>query len=125
MMRPIEVFPGRRHQCRACKAPIVFARLARTESGKGGGAMPLDLSPNPEGNVAVRITSSRGAMVARVLAKDETHDIHSEYRGMPHFATCPERPEIKAKKFADDVEAYLQSLSKPTPEPTPTEDGAK
>lgn len=123
MLREIEVFPGRRYPCTACRAPIVFARTLRSESGAGGKMMPLDLSPNPEGNVAVRITSSRGTMVARVLGKDEDHDHYAEYRAMPHFATCPERPEVKAKKFADDVEAYLQSLSK-APEPS-TEDGAK
>jgi hypothetical protein len=115
MLRKIEVFPGRRRQCQMCKAPIVFARTMRSETGAGGKLMPLDLSPNDEGNVAVRIVNGRGAMVARVLTKGEDHDHYTEYRAMPHFATCPETPTAKGKRLAEEAENYLRDLAEGTP----------
>ena len=95
---------GRRLKCSKCQQPIVFARTMATESGRGGKAMPLDLYPNPDGNVAVRDTG-HGHLVARVLGKDEDHDRHAEVRAMPHFATCG----VEAgKQLADEVEKFVR-----------------
>ena len=69
--------------------------------------MPLDLYPNPEGNVAVRDTG-RGRLVCRVLLKDEDHDRQVETRAMPHFATCPANPAVAGKQLANDVEDFLR-----------------
>lgn len=92
-------------RCNRCKAPIVWARTVATPNGPGGKAMPLDAYPNPEGNVAVRVTDRRRSVaLARVLNKDEGHDHRSEVLAMPHFATCG----VEAgQQFADDVEAFL------------------
>jgi hypothetical protein len=95
---------SRFQKCSRCHQPIVFARTMATESGAGGKAMPLDLYPNPDGNVAVRDTG-RGRLVARVLKKDEDHDRQVEQRAMPHFATCGVE---EGKKLADEVESYLR-----------------
>lgn len=71
---------------------MVWARTLATESGRGGKAMPLDPVENPAGNVAARALSSSGQLVARVLCKDETHDVTTEIRAMPHAATCSPPP---------------------------------
>lgn len=92
--------PGRSSTCARCRAPIVWARTAATESGAGGKAMPLDPVEDLAGNVAVRAVNDRGALVARVLGKDDSLDREVELRAMPHAATCtpteppatPERP---------------------------------
>lgn len=95
---------GRALKCSRCQAPIVFARTMATESGRGGKAMPLDLYPNPDGNVAVRNTGG-GHLVARVLGKEETHDRTVEVLAMPHFATCG----VEAgKQLAEDAEKFLR-----------------
>lgn len=90
--------------CSRCRQPIVFARTLASETGTGGKSMPLDLYPNPDGNVAVRDTG-HGHLVARVLKKDETHDRQVEQLAMPHFATCG---VVEGKKLADEVEGYLR-----------------
>jgi hypothetical protein len=79
-------------KCAVCGGPIIWARTMASESGRGGKAMPLDPEPNPEGNVAARVTSRTPyglGRVCRVLAKDEQHDHQTEQLYMPHFATCP------------------------------------
>jgi len=96
--------PGRRYTCKVCDGQFVFARTQRSESGAGGKSMPLDLVPNPDGNVAVREVST-GALVARVLLKDETHDKYYEVRAMPHFATCK-------KAVTEDLIGGLEQLLK-------------
>lgn len=54
--------------------------------------MPLDPVEHPDGNVAVRDPSGRGiGLVARVLGKEELHDVTLEYLVKPHFASCPAR----------------------------------
>ncbi|TAJ21795.1 MAG: hypothetical protein EPO65_00410 [Dehalococcoidia bacterium] len=54
--------------------------------------MPLDPVENPAGNVAARVLPSSRQLVARVLCKDETHDRTTEFRAMPHAATCTPPP---------------------------------
>lgn len=97
-MLTVDRLPGRVQTCNRCKAPFVFARTVATERGKGGKPMPIDLVPRPDGNVAVRIDEGRW-LYARVLAKDETHDLHTEVLCMPHFATCG------TKKHTDELAA--------------------
>lgn len=86
-MIKLERFPGRAHQCTRCPAMFVFARTVASERGKGGKAMPIDLIPVPDGNVAVNVEDP-DHLRARVLAKDETHDVVTEVLGLAHFATC-------------------------------------
>ena len=95
-----DLLPGRVMVCHRCKAEIVFARTMASPTGTGGKHMPLDRVPNPEGNVAVREVAT-GVLWCRVLGKDETHDIHTEVRAMPHFRTCQ-------KDLVDGVEAFLR-----------------
>lgn len=110
--------PERRHRakCRRCNAPIVWARTTAGRNGGGGRAMPLDYRPNEDGNVAARIGPGH-QIIARVLAKDEDHDHHAEWRAMPHFATCAQEPRQQEKRFADQVETWLA-------EKTTTSEGA-
>lgn len=62
-------------RCRGCEAPI---RWAKTASGK---AMPLDATPNRDGNVVIDDTLEGPR--ARVVAPGA-----GQY--MPHHATCPQ-----------------------------------
>jgi hypothetical protein len=60
--------------CRACLAPL---RWERTERGR---PMPLDIDPNPAGNVVIE----DGHAVVLAPGSD-----HPGERWMPHFSTCP------------------------------------
>lgn len=95
--------PGRQRRCALCKKVIVFARVMRTESGRGGGWMPFDLEPADNGNFAVRATSPSTG-VARALKKDERPDSH-EVRAMPHAASCPNRT---GRGIGDEAEQWLK-----------------
>lgn len=104
MTEKLKPLSNRTTKCSRCRQPIVFARTLAAPSGAGGKSMPLDLYPNPEGNVAVRDTGA-GRLVCRVLGKDEDHDRQIEQRAMPHFATCG----VEAgKQLADEAEAFLR-----------------
>lgn len=96
--------------CKACGAPIIWARTLAGPNGPGGKAMPLDAEPNPDGNVAARITASAPMLrrVCRVLAKDETHDHRAEQLYMPHFATCLVR---QGEQLTAQVEAFLATAA--------------
>lgn len=83
--------------CLACMRPLVFCRLARTESGKGGVPMPLDPVPTTAGNVAVHVTPT-GSVVGRVLKKDESADEHVEVLYMPHAATCAAKGHTRTER---------------------------
>ena len=65
--------------CRSCGDEI---RWARTVAGK---AMPLDLEPNPNGNVVLRdgVAVVLGPL-ERTIAEEEGETLR-----MPHHATCP------------------------------------
>lgn len=70
--------------CRACDAPIRWARTAANDR-----AIPLDLEPNEAGNV---LLDSDGR--AHVLGSDRTLPLWLAHladspRYMPHHATCP------------------------------------
>jgi hypothetical protein len=61
--------------CSSCGASIMWIR---TPKGK---AMPLDATPNPDGNVVIR----NGMAVVLKLPEMETE---KGRRFMPHWATC-------------------------------------
>lgn len=83
----LERLPGRVQVCDWCKDEFVFARTVASERGRGGKAMPLNVVPDPDGRVAVNVEDPHH-LRARALAKDETHDVHTEVLATPHFATC-------------------------------------
>jgi hypothetical protein len=80
--------------CRKCGKPITFAVVANN-AGKPPSRMPLDPTPNPDGNVAV-YKDATGSLVGRVVGKGGDH-LGYERLMMPHFATCPEREAGAAK----------------------------
>lgn len=90
-MTTAKQLPGQVAKCGRCGADIVWARTVAGPNGPGGKPMPLDPTPHPEGNVAVR-KAAPGRLLARVLGKDETPDLTVEQLAMPHFATCPGKP---------------------------------
>lgn len=78
-----------RRACRGCGAEIVFAG---TVNGK---AMPVDLLPEPGGNV--RLLDQDGLAYVEVLgpleqqiAEDAGEPLHYS-----HFATCPNQEEFR------------------------------
>ena len=93
--------PGTRSLCQLCKQPIVWARTVAGPNGPGGKSQPFDPFENPDGNVAI-IPRAQGRLLARALHKDETHDLTTEYRGMPHAATC-KKPDPAARVLAPNV----------------------
>lgn len=102
--------PGRRHRCRACRAPIVFARTVATDRGRGGKLMPLDLEPHVDGNVGVRFHGRD--LVCEVIPKGGSFD-PSWVRAMPHFATCGARGAARedGRRLVADIEAYLRTVT--------------
>jgi hypothetical protein len=80
--------------CRACKAPIVWAK---TENGR---PMPLDPEPDAGGNIT--LTRSAGRLVAVVLAPAVVEALRDDgerrlfYRS--HFATCPYADEFRRRQ---------------------------
>lgn len=70
-------------ECDGCHARIAWARTPLNKS------MPIDPTPNPDGNVAA-YRDGTGRWRARVLRAGE-QPAGYERRYMPHFATCPAR----------------------------------
>jgi hypothetical protein len=71
--------------CRACKAPIIWAR---SEHGR---PMPLDLEPDPAGNIATTPLGTGGLLAVVVPAGvlERLDDEHRAQMRKSHFATCP------------------------------------
>jgi hypothetical protein len=69
-------------RCRTCKAPI---RWAVTEQGR---PIPLDLDPQPDGNICLAAAHAHGGMArAIVIPEQRRADWEGElYRA--HWATC-------------------------------------
>jgi hypothetical protein len=74
--------------CRACKAPI---RWARTETGK---SMPLDALPAADGTIAI---VDGVAIVLEATVRARLHETELEVRPLyrSHFATCPYAVEFR------------------------------
>lgn len=78
--------------CRSCRAPIAWAT---TSNGK---AMPVNVTTDPAGNVAVH-RDQAGKIHARVLkAGDEIAPW--ERRTTSHFSDCPKANEHRRKTGA-------------------------
>jgi hypothetical protein len=82
--------------CRKCRKPITFAVVAN-KTGQPPRRMPLDPTPNPDGNVAVYKTET-GTLTGRVVGKGGDH-LGYERLMMPHFATCEKRADTNATEF--------------------------
>jgi hypothetical protein len=86
-------------RCRACKAPIVWAR---SEHGR---ALPLDPEPDTGGNIAIagvigvnleHITPANlVAVVVPPAVLERLNREHLLYRS--HFATCPYAHEFRRR----------------------------
>ncbi|MGW3410289.1 hypothetical protein [Streptomyces sp. NPDC000888] len=68
-------------QCTLCHARI---RWAITERGR---RQPIDADPNEAGNLAAH-TSGTGTLKVRVLTRERDRLEGTEWRAMPHAATC-------------------------------------
>ncbi|MFD8437418.1 hypothetical protein ACFV2I_20250 [Streptomyces microflavus] len=72
--------------CRGCRAPICWALT--TANGR---RQPVDAEPTDEGNLAVT-QGADGKLYVRSLTKAHPEPRPSEWRAMPHFATCTSPP---------------------------------
>jgi len=70
-------------RCRACRAPI---KWARTEKGN---AIPLDPGPRTDGNLEL-VPGKKD--VVRVVRLDSPP---SDFRWVTHFVTCPARRQMR------------------------------
>lgn len=84
-------------QCPQCQADI---RWAITEHGR---RQPIDAQPDEAGNLAAH-TNGTGTLKVRVLTKERDRLEGTEWRAMPHVATCkgprPPRPVHRAPRRA-------------------------
>lgn len=85
-------------ECRACKAPIVFARL---DTGK---PIPLNPIPDARGNVACRLHGGR--LSGFVISRDHLPGPFDVWRMVPHFSTCEERQDKPKPKPAPDPSLF-------------------
>lgn len=72
--------------CSSCSSKIIWIR---TPKGK---AMPLDATPNPNGNVVIRDG------LAVVLKLEELETATDRRRFMPHWATCEHAAKHRSAK---------------------------
>lgn len=70
--------------CRSCQAPIRWVRTATNNK-----LMPLNLEPDPAGNVTVTDD------IATIHAPGQHGLLDNDERWMPHHATCPDAAEWK------------------------------
>lgn len=77
---------------RSCRGEMIFAMTG------GGKTMPLDSTPNPDGNVAV-YRHEDGYLSCRVVTDGVLKPGERMY--MPHFATCEARPQPKTTAVTD------------------------
>lgn len=74
--------------CKACGAPIVWAKTAAT-----GKAIPLDTEPTPDGNIFLKDGK------AHYLTKNGVEQTLADFdRYKSHFATCPQAARFRRKK---------------------------
>ena len=77
--------------CRSCAAPILWARTVK------GARMPLDTTPHPTGQLAVRKGPAPGLYDVRVLGHNEAPQ-PDETRHNAHFVTCPNATSLRTPK---------------------------
>lgn len=77
-------------RCRTCKAPVRWARMAR--SGK---PHPLDADPSPRGNMRLC-----GNGHAELLTGSELLEARAAGTSLflSHFASCPDRADWRAQR---------------------------
>lgn len=83
-----------------CRAQVCGARFQWAETAKGR-AIPVDLEPDPTGNVRLVARNYRpGAPLAEVLTGSELVDARraGEDLYLAHFATCPGRAHRKGPR---------------------------
>ena len=80
-------------RCRACSAPIFFARTAHSER------MPVDAKPTADGNLAVTPSADSELPTAVVLRPAQAAGMRAA--GQPtytsHFAGCPKADEFRKR----------------------------
>ncbi len=90
---PINRKPSR---CRSCRAPITW-HTTRTTTGTStaGRLMPVNVGPDPAGNVRIHPDGTASVVGATIDLFDPTD---TGERHMPHWATCPSADEWKARR---------------------------
>jgi len=76
--------------CRSCRMPI---RWVMTANGK---RMPLDPSPDPEGNVWI-VGMEEGVPSVEVALTADAVPANVPFRYVSHFVTCPDRDSWRKK----------------------------
>lgn len=78
--------------CRACPSPVVWKRHERT-----GKAAPIDLYPDPAGNV-VLVGDDKYRVLGKVeLAEIEAGRTPDPERFTSHYATCPAASSFRGR----------------------------
>ncbi len=86
-----------------CKGPRCGEEI-RWVKGRKGGSIPIDVEPNPEGNVLIE-----GDGLAVVLPKEAAARYTGE-KFMVHWKTCPDAESFRHKKRKPPVVAVLLGL---------------
>ena len=94
-------------ECRVCGAPIRFVPTGKKRDDGRPKLMPLDLEPDPDGNVVIR--SGLAVVVTELSLLPET-------TYMPHFATCAsqEGSDPPVSKLARRSDPHTSHEAPPT-----------
>ncbi|MFS0698308.1 hypothetical protein [Streptomyces nitrosporeus] len=89
--------PSRAHvtACRRCGAPICW-----TLTTARGRRQPVDAEPTETGNLAVT-QGADGLLYVRSLTKVHPEPRPSEWRAMPHHATCSSPPPRRSNRTGE------------------------
>lgn len=92
---PVGVLRGRARSCSACGALIVFPLVAKRVGGREQmRPMPVDVEPDPAGNVHVWAEGRvlRGHVFGRRQDRAGRADLHKS-----HFTTCPDAGRFRQR----------------------------
>ncbi|MEU1496097.1 hypothetical protein [Streptomyces sp. NPDC005732] len=79
------------HNVATCDGCLARIRWAITEHGR---RQAIDADPNADGNLAAHVNGT-GTLKVRVLTKERDRLEGTEWRAMPHVATCRNpRPRV-------------------------------
>lgn len=73
--------------CRACQAPVLWLKTPK------GRSMPLDATPNPEGNVVIK-----DGLAVVLTAVEMADPLLGQRRFQAHWSTCPNAAEFRKAK---------------------------
>ena len=76
-------------RCKACHAPIRWARNAKTDK-----SMPLDPDADPDGNIWI-VGFENGTPVFEVAGTPAEVPANEPLRYLSHFVTCPAAAEFR------------------------------